>query len=324
MNVFITGGAGFIGSHMAERLLPDGHCVDIIDDLSTGSTSNIEHLKTYARFRYAIDSISNVGLVSEFTDRADIVIHLAAAVGVRLIIESPVRTIETNIRGTEVVLQAASKKRKKVFIASTSEVYGKSTEYPFDEDGDLLLGPTTKSRWSYACSKAIDEFLALAYYKESRVPVVIGRFFNTVGPRQTGRYGMVIPTLVKQALLNRPITVYGDGSQSRTFAYVNDVVEAVIRLVSEDKAVGNVFNIGSTQEISIDHLARLIRERAQSNSAIVYVPYDRAYEEGFEDTTRRIPDVRKLERTIGFRPVTPIEDIVDAVIGYFKDNQSAL
>jgi len=318
MNYFITGGAGFIGSHLAEKLLSNGEIVSIIDDLSTGSIENIEHLKSNVNFEYKIDSIMNEHLLAELIDKADVVFHLAAAVGVKLIVESPVRTIETNIQGTELVLKMASKKKKKIIIASTSEVYGKGTCMPFKETGDLVFGPTTKGRWSYACSKAIDEFLGLAYYKEKKVPVTIVRLFNTVGPRQTGMYGMVIPTFVKQALLNHPITVYGDGQQTRCFTYVGDVVDALVKTSRNPKAVGEIFNIGSTEEISIKELAELVKSMTKSNSEIVYIPYDKAYEEGFEDMQKRIPDLSKIREFIGYKPTTNLKGILEKVIDWAK------
>ena len=318
MNYFITGGAGFIGSHLAEKLLSNGEIVSIIDDLSTGSIENIEHLKSNVNFEYKIDSIMNEQLLAELIDKSDVVFHLAAAVGVKLIVESPVRTIETNIQGTELVLKMASKKKKKIIIASTSEVYGKGTCMPFKETGDLVFGPTTKGRWSYACSKAIDEFLGLAYYKEKKVPVTIVRLFNTVGPRQTGMYGMVIPTFVKQALLNHPITIYGDGQQTRCFTYVGDVVDALVKTSRNPKAVGEIFNIGSTEEISIKELAELVKSMTKSNSEIVYIPYDKAYEEGFEDMQKRIPDLSKIREFIGYKPTTNLKGILEKVIDWAK------
>src|ERR1700730_11903850 len=283
MQILITGGAGFIGSYLTELLLAQGDTVWAVDDLSTGSIDNIEYLKSHPRYHYQIESVMNVPLMAELVDRSDVMFHLAAAVGVRLIVESPVRTIETNIRGTEIVLQAAAKKKKRVLIASTSEVYGKSTKVPFCEEDDLVSGPSTKGRWSYACSKAIDEFLALAYWREKKLPTTIVRLFNTVGPRQTGRYGMVIPTFVRQALAGRPITVYGNGKQTRCFGYVGDVVGALIKLMDRPDSIGQVYNIGSNEEISIFKLAEKVKELTNSDSEIVFVPYDEAYEEGFED-----------------------------------------
>jgi UDP-glucose 4-epimerase len=314
----ITGGAGFIGSHLSEELLSRGDRVTIIDDLSTGSIDNIEHLKGNPAFRYVIDSIENEPKLAELIDSCDVVFHLAAAVGVKLIVDSPVRTIETNIHGTELVLKLADKKKRKVLITSTSEVYGKSENVPFREDHDLVLGPTTHGRWSYACSKAIDEFLGLAYWNEKHLPVVIARLFNTVGPRQTGRYGMVIPTMVKQALAQDPITVYGTGRQTRCFTYVKEVVNALIALVQHPDAVGQVFNIGNTQEITINELATMIKNRCESGSEIVYVPYDQAYGRGFEDMGRRLPDIGKVRNLIGFVPATGIEQILDKVIDECK------
>ena len=318
MNYLITGGAGFIGSHLAEKLLSNGEIVSIVDDLSTGSIENIEHLKSNVNFEYKIDSIMNEQLLAELIDKADVVFHLAAAVGVKLIVESPVRTIETNIQGTELVLRMASKKKKKIIIASTSEVYGKGNCMPFKETGDLVFGPTSKGRWSYACSKAIDEFLGLAYYKEKKVPVIIVRLFNTVGPRQTGMYGMVIPTFVKQALLNHPITVYGDGQQTRCFTYVGDVIDALVKLSRNPKAVGEIFNIGSTEEISIKKLADLVKSMTTSKSEIVYIPYDQAYEEGFEDMQKRIPDLSKIREFIGYKPTTNLKGILEKVIDWAR------
>jgi len=318
LRYLITGGAGFIGSHLSERLLSRGDEVFVLDDLSTGSVENIRHLKKDPRFHYVFDSITNKQLLAELVDESDIVFHLAAAVGVRLIVESPVRTIETNVHGTQFVLDAASKKRKLVFIASTSEVYGKSEQVPFDEEADMVLGPTSKGRWSYAASKLLDEFLALSYWKERDQPVVIARFFNTVGPRQTGRYGMVLPNFVRQALAGEPITVFGDGRQSRCFCHVNDSVEAVLRLVATPAAVGEVVNVGNTHEISIEDLARLVKKRTDSRSPIVHIPYDQAYEPGFEDMPRRVPALAKLKRLSEFLPATPLSEIVDSVIAYFR------
>jgi UDP-glucose 4-epimerase len=316
MKVLITGGAGFIGSHLSERLLEAGAHVLVLDDLSTGAIANIEHLIGRDGFGYRIGSVREAPLVAELVDRCDVTVHLAAAVGVRLIVEKPVHTIETNVHGTEVVLNAVARKGKKVVIASTSEVYGKSLKPAFSEDDDLVLGPTLHSRWAYACSKALDEWLALAYMREKGVPVVIARFFNTVGPRQTGRYGMVLPTFVRQALAGEPITVYGDGEQSRCFGHVSDAVEAVLRLIQAPAAVGNVFNVGADEEVTMNQLAELVRDMAGSRSPIVHVPYTEAYPAGFEDMARRVPDVRKLERTIGFRPRTPLRQIVADVLAY--------
>lgn len=316
MRVLITGGAGFIGSHLSDAYLERGDEVFVIDDLSTGSIDNIQHLKSHPRFHYTIDSVHNQPVVAELVDQCDVIFHLAAAVGVKLIVESPVRTIETNVRGTEVVLNLANKKKKKVLVASTSEVYGLSTEVPFREDGNLVMGATTKGRWSYACSKAIDEFLALAYWREKKLPTIIVRLFNTVGPRQTGQYGMVIPTFVKQALAGRPLTVYGTGEQTRCFGYVGDVVEALVNLMAHPAAVGQVFNIGSSEEVSILQLAERIKGLTQSESEIVLVPYDEAYEEGFEDMPRRVPDVTKVHALVGFQPKMALDGILQSVINY--------
>jgi len=323
MKVLVTGGAGFVGSHLAEALLARGDTVYVLDNLSTGSIDNIEHLKADRRFHYVIDSMMNEPVAAELIDRADVVFHLAAAVGVRLIVESPVNTIETNVHGTEMVLKLANKKKKKVLLASTSEVYGKSNMVPFREDADLVLGPTTKGRWSYACSKAIDEFLALAYWKEKQLPVVVFRLFNTVGPRQTGRYGMVVPNFVKQALLGHPLTVFGDGTQGRCFTYISDVVEALIQLADHPQAVGEVFNIGNgTEEVTILDLARRVKARTGSRSEITLVPYDQAYEEGFEDMPRRLPDTGKLCRLIGYQPKVHLDEILDHVIEYFRSDKA--
>jgi UDP-glucose 4-epimerase len=313
MNVLITGGAGFIGSHLAERCLREGWTVDVVDDLSTGSFDNIRHLKGQKRFSYTIDTILNTHLVAELVDCCDIVFHLAAAVGVRLIMDNPVRGIETNVQGTDSVLRAVAKKQKRIVIASTSEVYGKATRVPFQEDDDLVIGPTTKGRWSYACSKAMDEFLGLAYHLEHGVPVTVVRLFNTVGPRQTGRYGMVLPNFVAQALQNAPITVFGDGKQSRCFSYVGDVVEALVRIAKSTGVTGEVLNIGNDREISIGDLAELVRERTGSRSEIVYFPYEQAYGPDYEDMFRRVPSLVKLEQLIDYRPRTPLEDIIDIV-----------
>jgi len=318
MRVLITGGAGFVGSHLAEALLERGDTVLVLDNLSTGSIDNITHLKGRAKFEYFVDTVENEPLLAELIDRSDVVFHFAAAVGVKLIVEQPVHTIETNVHGTEVVLKFANKKKKLVVIASTSEVYGKSEDVPFREDSDLVMGPTTKHRWAYACSKAIDEFLALAYWKERKLPVIVVRFFNTVGPRQTGQYGMVIPNFVQQALAGRPITVFGDGRQSRSFTHVADVVGALVKLVSEPKAIGQVINLGNTQEVTIQALAERVRELSGSTSPIKLVPYDEAYESGFEDMPRRVPDLSKAEAMIGYKTRFTLDDILTQVIDYFR------
>jgi len=318
VRALITGGAGFIGSHLSESLLEDGHQVLILDNLSTGSIENIAHLKGRRGFEYFIDTVDNEPLVAELIDRSDVVFHLAAAVGVKLIVEQPVYTIETNVHGTEVVLKHANKKKKLVVIASTSEVYGKSDDVPFREDSDLVMGPTPKHRWAYACSKAIDEFLALAYWKERKLPVIIVRLFNTVGPRQSGQYGMVIPNFVRQALAGEPITVFGDGTQSRSFAHVADVVAALVKLVNEPRAIGQVINIGNAQEITIERLAERIRTLSGSKSIIKHIPYDEAYESGFEDMPRRVPDLTRIKELIGYTPEHGLDDILLQVIEYFR------
>jgi len=318
MRALITGGAGFIGSHLADALLADGHTVFVLDDLSTGSFENIAHLKGRPGFQYTIDTVTNEPVLAELIDQCDTIYHLAAAVGVRLIVEAPVRTIETNVHGTEVVLKQAAKKGKLVLIASTSEVYGKSTDVPFREDGDLALGATIRHRWAYACSKALDEFLALAYWKERKLPVVIVRLFNTVGPRQTGRYGMVVPTFVQQALAGEPITVFGDGTQARCFTYVSDVVSALVSLPREPRAVGGVFNIGNTEEVTIFQLAERVKALTGSSSPIVTVPYDQAYEAGFEDMPRRVPDIGKIAALIGYQPQVGLDETLRLVTEFYQ------
>lgn len=319
MKVLITGGAGFIGSHLAERHLASGDEVQIVDDLSTGSMANIQHLKNEPRFQYCIDTVTNTRLMAELVDVSDLIYHLAAAVGVRLVVESPVRTIETNVRGTEVILSLAAKKAKRVLITSTSEVYGKREQVPFREDDDLVLGPTNKGRWSYACSKAIDEFLALAYWKEKKLPIVIARLFNTVGPRQTGRYGMVVPNFVRQALTGSDITVFGDGQQRRCFTNVNDAVDLLVGIATHPGATGEVFNVGSSQEIRIVDLATRIKEMTNSDSRIVFVPYDEAYEEGFEDMLRRVPDISKVTKLLACEPHISIDETLHSIISHQRD-----
>ncbi|HXG95302.1 MAG TPA: GDP-mannose 4,6-dehydratase [Blastocatellia bacterium] len=318
MKILITGGAGFIGSHLAEKLLQRGDEVYVIDDLSTGSIENIEQIKNHPCFSYHIDTIRNYRLTAELVDTCDIIYHLAAAVGVRLIVESPVNTIETNIRGTDIILSLAAKKRKRVLVASTSEVYGKRNQVPFREDDDLVMGATSKGRWSYACSKAIDEFLAIAYWKERRLPTVIARLFNTVGPRQTGRYGMVIPNFVQQALTGQDIKVFGDGTQTRCFTHVSDVVDALIKLAEHPRAVGEVYNIGGSHEVTILELAERVRRLTNSDSQIVFIPYDEAYEEGFEDMMRRVPDISKIRALIGYEPKFDLDAILTSVIDYHR------
>ena len=323
MRALLTGGAGFVGSHLAEALLDRGHEVIVLDDLSTGSMDNIVPLKSRPGFEYVIDTMMNESLTAELIDRADVVFHLAAAVGVKLIVEAPVRTIETNVHGTEIVLSHAAKKGKLVVIFSTSEVYGKSLAVPFNEDADLVIGATPKQRWAYACSKALDEFLALAYFREKKLPVIVVRLFNTVGPRQTGRYGMVIPSFVRQALNGEPITVYGNGKQSRSFTFVGDVVDGVIKLVHEPRAIGQVFNIGNTEEITILELAERIRTLTNSRSEIVFVPYDEAYAAGFEDMPRRVPDLTKIREAVGYRPTMGLDEILRAVIAFERGRGAA-
>ena len=322
MRTLITGGAGFIGSHLAGALLDAGHKVFVLDNLSTGSISNIEQFKGNPRFDYLIETITNEPVLAEHVDRCDVVFHLAAAVGVRLIIESPVQTIETNVNGTEIILKHAAKKGKLVLLASTSEVYGKNAAIPFREDADLVLGSTKQHRWAYACSKALDEFLALAYWKERQLPVIVVRLFNTVGPRQSGRYGMVIPNFVRQALAGEPITVFGPGTQSRSFGYVGDVVRGMIALSTEPKAVGHVFNLGNNQEITIQELADLIKTMTASPSKIITIPYEKAYESGFEDMPRRVPDLTKAKELINFEPRTQLRDTLSLIIESQRRNQS--
>ena len=318
MKALVTGGAGFIGSHLCEALLDAGWAVQVIDDLSTGSISNIEHLKANRRFSYVIDDVAHEEALSELVDRSDVVFHLASAVGVKLIVERPVHTIHTIIYDTELVLRRAAVKGKKVLITSSSEVYGKSLKVPFSEDDDMVLGPTTKSRWSYAASKAIDEFLGLSYFKEKKLPVVIARLFNTVGPRQVGQYGMVLPRFIRQALKGGPITVYGDGSQSRCFCDVSDVVRALVKLSSCEGAVGRVFNVGSTQEITISELAEKVRALANPACEIAHIPYTEAYEEGFEDLGRRVPDTSRIRELIGFEPTMNIDQILAGLVEYHR------
>jgi len=313
---FVTGGAGFIGSHLTEALLAEGHEVAVLDDLSTGTADNLAAVKDHPRLRVVVGSIFNAPLVGELIDQSDGTVHLAASVGVFQIVESPVRTIETNIRGTEIVLSNAARRGKPVLVASTSEVYGKSARVPFSEEDDCVLGPSSKGRWAYAASKLVDEFLALSYFKEKKLPTIVVRLFNTVGPRQSGRYGMVLPRFVRQALEGGPITVFGDGRQSRCFGYVGDVVGAILRLLGEPRAYGQVYNIGNDQEITIEDLAKLVRDRVHPQAEIRYVPYDQAYEAGFEDMRRRVPDLRKIRDLIGYRPTLDAGQIVDRVVDY--------
>ena len=323
MHALVTGGSGFIGSHLAEALLAAGWKVDVLDDLSTGAAANLDTVRQDPRLRVLVGSIEDAPLLAELIDRADVVYHMAAAVGVRLIVEEPVRAIETNIRGTTLVLERAAKKAKKVLLASTSEVYGKGIKVPFSEDDDVVLGPTTKSRWSYACSKAVDEFLALSYAKQKKLPVVIARLFNTVGPRQVGHYGMVLPRFVEQALAGGPLTVYGDGTQRRCFCDVADVVDALLRLTAAPAAEGRVFNVGSDEEISIRGLAERVITLVNPSAKLRLVPYDEAYEAGFEDLARRVPDLRRIRETIGWKPTTKLDRIIERVAFHLHSSESA-
>lgn len=318
MRILITGGAGFIGSHLCERLLRDGHRIDVIDDLSTGNLANLKNFTGNEMFNFYNDSVVNEKMMYTLIDKSDMIYHLAAAVGVQLIVERPVRTIMTNIRGTEVVLDIAKKFQKKVVIASTSEIYGKSENIPFKEDDDSVLGSTTYSRWSYACSKAIDEFLGLAYHRQFGLPVLIMRFFNTVGERQTGQYGMVIPRFVKAALMGEPLEIYGDGKQSRCFGYVLDIIEGMIALVNDPTSYGNVFNIGATEEISIESLALKIKEMTGSTSDIEYIPYEEAYGQAFDDMRRRVPCLDKIHAQVGYRPKISLDETLSKIIDYFR------
>jgi len=320
MKILITGGAGFIGSHLSDELLKRNHEVTIIDDLSTGRMSNIQHLKEHPNFHFAIETILNETVMDRLVSECDAIYHLAAAVGVELIVNKPVEVIERNILGTDVVLKVANRYKKKVFIASTSEIYGKNTKIPFNEEDDRLLGPTTKSRWSYSSSKAIDEFLGLAYWKEENLPVIIGRFFNTIGPRQTGQYGMVVPRFIKQALLGKDITVYGDGGQSRCFTSVTDVVHAIAELLTMEAAVGEIFNIGGDQEITINELAEKVIKLTGSKSKIIHVSYEDAYENGFEDMRKRVPDTAKIEKMIGTAPRIRLDEMLKEIVRDIRAN----
>jgi UDP-glucose 4-epimerase len=322
MKILITGGAGFIGSHLADRLLEMGEEVFVVDDLSTGSLKNVEQHQDKERFHLVVDTILNEAVMNELVFKCDQIYHMAAAVGVKLIMNRPVETLETNVKGTEMILMLANRYKKKLFIASSSEVYGKvmdgETTHVLLEDTDFLMGSTTKRRWAYACSKALDEFLALAYYEEKKLPVIIGRLFNTVGPRQTGQYGMVIPNFVQKALIGKPITVYGDGSQSRSFTHVADVIDALTRLMAEPKAVGQIFNVGNEQEVTIQDLALMVKEMTGSSSAIEYISYEKAYGPGYEDMHRRCPDISRLKNLIHFEPQTDLMGIIHSVIDYYK------
>lgn len=323
MRFLITGGAGFIGSHLAERLVQRDDHVTVLDDLSTGSLQNIEHLKSTGLLDFHLGKIQDRQTVQELVDRADFVLHLAAALGVKLILEKPVESMETNVSGTQTVLEAAARSRTPILIASTSEVYGKSNRLPFCEDEDIVLGPTCKSRWSYAASKLLDEFLALSYWEEKHLPAIVVRFFNTVGPRQNSRYGMVLPTFVRQAVEDAPLTIHGDGRQSRCFCDVRDTVEAVLRLI-DAQPFGEVINIGSTQEISIEDLALLVRRLTGGRSKILYTPYSQAYKPGYEDMRRRVPSVLKLHRLTGFRPQITLPDIIDRTAAHLRATPEAV
>ncbi len=319
MKALITGGAGFIGSHLAERLLEFGHEVFIIDNLWTGKLSNIENIQNHERLHLVVDTILNESVMNELIFKIDHIYHLAAAVGVKNIMDHPVETLEINVKGTEVVLRLANRFKKKIFIASTSEIYGKHVEHTLSEDDNRVMGTVKKRRWAYACSKTLDEFLALSYFNEKKLPVVIGRLFNTVGPRQIGQYGMVLPTFVQSALLGKPITVFGDGTQSRSFTYVSDVVEALIKLMDEPAAEGDVFNVGNDSEVTINQLAETVKEMTGSVSEIEHIPYEKAYGPGFEDMERRCPNIDKIKNLIGFEPSHDLESIVRSVIDYFKE-----
>jgi UDP-glucose 4-epimerase len=316
VRILITGGAGFIGSYLSEAYVERGEEVWVIDDLSTGSLENIAPLMHHPRFHFVNDTILNREVLLELTGTCDVIVHLAAAVGVRLIIEEPLKSIHTNVAGTELVLEMANKFRKKIFIASTSEVYGRNSKVPLNEDDQRIYGSTVLARWSYAATKAMDEFLALAYYRTKQLPIIIARLFNTVGPRQTGRYGMVIPRFVGQALRNDPITVYGDGSQTRTFTYVGDVAQGIVSLIDEPRAVGDIFNIGGEEEITIKDLASKVKAVTGSSSRIEYIPYSEAYQEGFEDMERRVPDISKIQTLVGYRNTRDTDAILAKVVDF--------
>jgi UDP-glucose 4-epimerase len=318
MRALITGGAGFIGSHLAEALLDAGHRVAVLDDLSTGRLENIEPLMSRPGFTFTIDSVRNETVLNPLVDEADVIFHLAAAVGVRLVVDRPVHTIETNVHGTESVLRRASERRKLVLVASTSEVYGKGLKLPFSEDADLVLGPPTKTRWGYATSKLLDEFLALGYGKEYQTPVIVVRLFNTVGPRQSSRYGMVLPNFVRRALDGQPIIVHGDGTQTRSFTWVGDVVWGMMALVNEPKAIGQVFNIGNGAEISIRDLARKVKAATRSDSPVHFAPYTQVFDASFEDMPRRVPDISKIRRFVGYEPTVHLDEIIEHVIEFWN------
>lgn len=322
MNILITGGAGFIGSHLTDALLQRGHHVTIIDDLSTGKIENINHVRAFPNFQFVIETIINEAVMDRLVSECDAIFHLASAVGVELIVEKPVEVIERCILGSEIVLKIANRYKKKVLITSTSEVYGKNNKIPFNEEDDRLLGPTTKSRWSYSCSKAIDEFLALAYYKEKQLPIILARLFNTIGPRQTGQYGMVVPRFVQASMQNQNLLVYGTGEQSRCFSYVGDVVEALIGLMNHSNAVGEIYNIGNDEEISIMDLAEKVKKITGSQSEIVKVPYEEAYEAGFEDMERRVPDLRKIKKLINYKPQVQLDEMITKIWQGFKEENT--
>jgi UDP-glucose 4-epimerase len=323
MKILITGGAGFIGSHLADRLLEMGEEVYVIDDLSSGSLKNIEYLQEKPKFHLVVDTVLHEAVMNELVFKCDQIYHMAAVVGVKQIMNRPVETLETNVKGTEMVLRLANRHKKKVLIASTSEVYGKVMDGDncclLAEDTDRLMGSTSKRRWAYACSKALDEFLALAYFEEKKLPVVIARLFNTVGPRQTGQYGMVIPNFVQKALIDKPVIVHGDGTQSRSFAHISDVVEALVRLMAEPRAVGQVVNVGSTEEVTIKELALMVKQMAGSDSEIEYISYEKAYGPGFEDMKRRCPDINRIKELVGFEPKVDLRGIIQSVIDYYKE-----
>ncbi len=323
MKILITGGAGFVGSHLADKLHGEGHDITVIDDLSTGRYSNVEHLEGKERFRLIIDTVLNAKLMEELVREADRVFHMASAVGVRLIMEHPVKTIETIFRGTDIILGFCARYRKRVLIPSTSEVYGKSTQVPFAEDNDIIKGSTSKHRWAYACAKELDEFLALAHWKESRLPVAVVRLFNTVGPRQTGQYGMVVPNFVKSAIRNEPLIVHGDGEQSRCFGHVSDVVEALSKILETPACFGQVTNIGNDEEVTIKQLAEKAIEMTGSRSEIRYIPYEEAYGEGFEDMRRRVPSLEKAKRLIGYQPTRTLDEIINDVAEQFREELKA-
>jgi UDP-glucose 4-epimerase len=319
MKVLITGGAGFIGSHLAEKLLENNHEVFVIDNLWTGKLANLEKIQNHKKLHLIVDTILNESVMNELIFKADQIYHLAAAVGVRNIMDHPVETLDINVKGSEVVLRLANQFKKKVFIASTSEIYGKHMEHDLAEDNNRVMGSVKKRRWAYACSKTLDEFLGLAYFDEKKLPILIGRLFNTVGPRQTGQYGMVLPNFVQSALLGKSITVFGDGNQSRSFAHVKDVVEAVTRLMAEPSCEGDIFNVGNNQEVTINDLAQMVKDMTGSSSEIEHIPYEKAYGPGFEDMERRCPDISKLKKAIGFEPVHDLKAIIQSVIDYFKE-----